>query len=198
MSFENQQYNNPSWGQPEGALAAPVKSRFHEAMTNPALHEQARRIGREVGSEALKGALENAGVAKFDDEGNMKVRKFGAVKAVLRPQRTARKAAMGAIEGARGSAKEQSFDLARQAINSLPASNPEAIEQAPVSSELPTNYGWGQPAELPPPADSWNTVPLQPTWNNSLPPPSSTEAWRQSPVPQNQPPVTWGPPPPQR
>jgi hypothetical protein len=48
------------------------------------------------GIEAIQGALTEAQIAKMDKEGKLKLRKFGAAKAALRPSKTLRRALDGA------------------------------------------------------------------------------------------------------
>ncbi len=116
----------------------------------------------------------------------MRVSKFGAIKAVLRPQRTVRKAAMGAVEGARSAAKEQAVSTARQKVSELHGGGATpAVEQPAASAgwdvaEAPAASGWGAAPEVTN-MGGWesspNTVPQTSSWNPSI---ESSQAWTQT------------------
>lgn len=181
MSFEIQT-SSQGWGPENPSLQ---RSRFQEArdaLTNPAMQEYAKKIGRDVGGSVVRGALENAGVVKYDDEGNMKVRKFGAVKAALRPTHTARKAAMGALSGTKDYAKEQAVGVARQKL-----SEAFVAPSAPtLGSPETTNSDWGYgattestPAQSTPSTESWSDWTTKPTPRSSA---EATDWWSATPA----------------
>lgn len=191
MTHETQGFNN-SWGQPEAPEVPQPVSRFREALNNPALQERARIFAQGVGTEAIKGALENTGAVKYDDEGNMRVRKLGAIKAALRPTHTLRKAAMGAAKGARNSAQDQAVGMARQKVGELYAgATTPSIEQPQVSAgwgavEAPTSWGGGdQSAEATPVAPSWG-VPAETNYGQPIAPSAELNGgwgWGETPLP---------------
>ncbi|HEY4963369.1 MAG TPA: hypothetical protein VIH90_01600 [Candidatus Saccharimonadales bacterium] len=140
MSFETPSASQ-GWGPETPSYQRSHFQEARDALGNPALQEFAKKVGHDVGGAAVRGALENAGVARFDDDGNMKVRKFGAIKAALRPTHTARKAATGAVSGARGYAKEQVVGMARQKVSELYGGQP-AIAASPLAPEA-SDGGFG-------------------------------------------------------
>ena len=136
-------------------IAAPQQTRFQralEAVKDPALQETAKRIGMEVGNAAVHGALENAGVVKYDNEGNMHARPFKIARAVLRPRKTAQKAATGAVKGVRK--LSEAYGGAQSA----------ALEQAPAA------VGWEGATES---SKGWEPDTTAPATGHT----SSTESW---------------------
>jgi hypothetical protein len=149
------EYQGFSYG-PEPEIAAPSQTRFQralDAVRDPVLQETAKRFGKGVGTAAVHGALENAGLVKYDDEGTASVRKRGVVRAVLSPRRTVTKVTSGAVKGVRGHVKEQAVGIASQKVGEMYGGRqPVSLEQAatpasfsvpessnPGSWELPTN-----------------------------------------------------------
>ncbi|HUD08314.1 MAG TPA: hypothetical protein VMQ52_04500 [Candidatus Saccharimonadales bacterium] len=149
-------------------IAAPQQTRFQralEAVKDPALQETAKRIGMEVGNAAVHGALENAGVVKYDNEGNMHARPFKIARAVLRPRKTAQKAATGAVKGVRGHVQEQAVGMARQKLSeAYGGAQSAALEQAPAA------VGWEGATES---SKGWEPDTTAPATGHT----SSTESW---------------------
>jgi hypothetical protein len=135
-------------------IATPLQTRFQralEAVKDPALQETAGRIGREFGRAAVHGALENAGLVRVDDAGNLNIRKRGVARAILSPRRTATKVTSGAVKGVRSHVKEQAVGIARQKVGEMYGSRqPASLEQdtTPVDISVPESSnpsGWELP-----------------------------------------------------
>lgn len=77
-------------GTPSGIRWGALKKRAQEAK------QHVNPLALQHGIESLQGALTEAQIAKTDRSGRLKIRKFGAAKAALRPTKTLRRALDGA------------------------------------------------------------------------------------------------------
>ena len=87
-------------------------------LKNPENQDHAIKVAREIGSVAVMEAVKGSGLAKYDKDGKLKLRKGGVLRAALQPKRTLRKAAVGAFQGARQGAISETRDQARSALHS--------------------------------------------------------------------------------
>lgn len=148
---------NPNYDTDWNSTPQP-KSRFESVqnyLKNPENQDHAIKVAREIGSVAIMEAVKGSGFAKYDKDGNLKLRKGGIVRAVLQPKRALRKAAVGAFQGARQGAIDETRDQARSALHS-------AVEHG-------YDYGKNQIAsrlDTPPAIENYAT-PLYDNWGDS-------------------------------
>lgn len=110
---ESDPYDNPGR---RGRLSR-ISGRLREAAQDPELRAKVSEVVRPYGEAAIHGAMIEAGVAKVDKKtGRVKVRKLGAIKAVLRPVHTVRKAVQGAVGETRSIVRSDVKASGRRAI----------------------------------------------------------------------------------
>jgi len=158
------EFTAPAVPESNGRLAT-MADRLREAAANPELRRQVAEVVMPYGEVALRGAMEGSGVTKVDKEGRVKVKKLGAIKAVMRPGHTLRKATQGAVRETRAAVQADVMDYGRQAVTNHLAgsSHPEAVQTyaptAPLESAPPDIWESPQapnmPLGPPPEADIW-------------------------------------------
>jgi len=148
--------------------------RLRDAAQSPEFRARVAEIVRPYGEAAIHGVMIESGVAKIDKKsGRVKIKPFGAVKAVLRPTHTARKALQGAVSETRSALRADAISGGRRAfgglVNGLAQTEFNYATPPSIKDDLSwadSDFGRSRPSE-----STGFSLPLLPSSEDLLPPP---------------------------
>lgn len=183
-----------------------VGNRLQEALKNPELQKEAKDAARRIGDAALRGAVERSGLGKIDDDGDVKIRKLGVLKAAFNPRKAAVNAARGAVSGARKGVVDEAFHQTQKHLGNIGQHQPEQISSYTHPAEIESRPWSTYAAESTPqqsiaPAAETYSSPFGGSYSPDMPTASfespttyeqPVSPWSQSPTSETQSPSSWG------